>query len=225
MPLLDRRHKAIALAMQRADKVRRPSPLPQSLTQYLDTGFQRLVADKLLRPQVREEFQLGNHPVAMRQEIGEHLKDFAPELDGFPSMMQLLALGIQDIVAKEVAHRSAFLSALAHILPQPSRGSQHPLGPAHALLRLHSAHHSTKIPRKCPESAPKVTCFPAWQDLHSSHVCSLAMPLALRRERRQQHPVAMTAKEDGTMGKKRSVVCGLGTTRSPHWGQWMGGTG
>jgi hypothetical protein len=27
------------------------------------------------------------------------------------------------------------------------------------------------------------------------------------------------------MGKKRSVVCGLGTTRSPHWGQWMGGTG
>jgi hypothetical protein len=22
------------------------------------------------------------------------------------------------------------------------------------------------------------------------------------------------------MGKKRSVVYGLGTTRSPHWGQW-----
>jgi len=34
----------------------------------------------------------------------------------------------------------------------------------------------------------------------------------------------MTAKEDGIMGKKRSVVYGLGTTRSQHWGQWMGGT-
>lgn len=27
------------------------------------------------------------------------------------------------------------------------------------------------------------------------------------------------------MGKKRSVVYGLGTTRSQHWGQWIGGTG
>ena len=26
------------------------------------------------------------------------------------------------------------------------------------------------------------------------------------------------------MGKKRSVVYGLGTTRSQHWGQWIGGT-
>jgi hypothetical protein len=38
------------------------------------------------------------------------------------------------------------------------------------------------------------------------------------------HPVAITAKEDGTMGKQQSVVCGFGTTLSQHWSQWIGGT-
>ena len=59
-----------------------------------------------------EEFLLGDYPLAMRQEIGEHLKHFAPELDGLPSVMQLMALGVQDIVAKDVVHRPALLSTL-----------------------------------------------------------------------------------------------------------------
>ena len=41
----------------------------------------------------------------------------------------------------------------------------------------------------------------------------------------RERVIRMTAKEDGTMGKQRSVVYGLGTTRSQHWGQWIGGTG
>jgi hypothetical protein len=36
---------------------------------------------------VIEEFLLGNHPLAMRQEIGEYLKHLAPELDGLPGGM------------------------------------------------------------------------------------------------------------------------------------------
>ena len=104
-PHLDRRHKAITLAVQRAHEVRRPPPLPQRLAQRCDTGFQNRVPDKLVRPQVFEEFVLGHHPIAMRQEVGEHLKGFAPQLDGRPRTMQLSALGVQDIVAKEVAHR------------------------------------------------------------------------------------------------------------------------
>ena len=69
-----------------------------------------------------KEFLLGDHPLAMRQEIGEHLEDFAPEFERLPSVMQLIALGIQDIVAKDVAHHPAFLSALEHILLQQARG-------------------------------------------------------------------------------------------------------
>ena len=101
---LDRRHKAIALAVQRAHESRRPLPIPQRLAQRCDTGFQNRVPDKLVRPQMFEEFVLGHHPIAMCQEVGEHLKGFAPQLDGRPRTMQLSALGVQDIVAKEVAH-------------------------------------------------------------------------------------------------------------------------
>jgi hypothetical protein len=46
----------------------------------------------------------------MRQEVGEHLKGFAPELDGHPRPMQLSALGVQSIVAKEVTHRPVSLA-------------------------------------------------------------------------------------------------------------------
>jgi hypothetical protein len=31
------------------------------------------------RPQVLKDLLLGHHPIAMRQEIGEDLKDFAPQ--------------------------------------------------------------------------------------------------------------------------------------------------
>src|SRR5262249_47937865 len=105
--LLDRRHKAIALAVQRAHEARRPPSFPQRLAQGSYTGFQRFVADKLVGPQVLAEFLLGNHTIAMCQEVCEYLKDFAPELHQSPSLMQLIALRVQHIVAKGVAHRPA----------------------------------------------------------------------------------------------------------------------
>ena len=51
------------------DETRRPAALPERLAHCLNTGFQRLVADKLVRPQVFEKFLLGNDPLVMRQEI------------------------------------------------------------------------------------------------------------------------------------------------------------
>ena len=95
-----------------------PALYPQRLAQCLQTGFQRLVADKLVRPQVLEEFLLGNEPLAMRQEIDEHLKHLAPELERLPRAMQLLALRVQDILAKDVAHRPLLLTASEHMLPR-----------------------------------------------------------------------------------------------------------
>ena len=63
--LLDRRHKAIALAVQRTHAAWRPPLLPQCLAQRRDTGLQRRVPDKLVGPQVLEEFLLGDHPLAV----------------------------------------------------------------------------------------------------------------------------------------------------------------
>jgi hypothetical protein len=58
---------------------------------------------------VLKDLLLGHHPIMMRQEIGEHLKDFAPQLDRRSRTMQLMAFGVQDIVAKEVPHRLPLL--------------------------------------------------------------------------------------------------------------------
>src|SRR5881397_3705914 len=97
---LDVGHKAIALAVQRAHETRGPPLLPQRLAQRRDTGFQDLVPDELVGPQVLKELLLGDNTVAMLQEVGEHLKDFAPQLERLPSVLELIALGVQDIGVK-----------------------------------------------------------------------------------------------------------------------------
>ena len=76
----DRRDKAIALAVQRAQEARRASVVPQCLAQCRNTGCQRRISDKLIRPQVREEFLLGDYSMAMDQKILKYLKDSAPQL-------------------------------------------------------------------------------------------------------------------------------------------------
>ena len=65
-----------------------------------------------------KEFLLGDHPLAVRQEVGEHLKYFAPELDWLPSVMQLMTLDVKHIVAKDVVHRLAPLPHFGALLAQ-----------------------------------------------------------------------------------------------------------
>jgi hypothetical protein len=73
---------------------------------------------------VLEEFLLGDHLLAMCQEVGEHLKHLAPELDGLPGVLQLMTLGIKHIVAKHVVHRYSRLPHLGALLAlgHPVRG-------------------------------------------------------------------------------------------------------
>jgi hypothetical protein len=125
----DRGHKAVALPVQSMDAARRASRLPQRLAQRLHTGFQRLVPDKLLRPQLLQEFLPGNHALTMRQKVSEHLKDFASQFDGSPCALQLMALGVQGIVAKGVAHCLALLSAAVPSAPSTSWGNSAPRCP------------------------------------------------------------------------------------------------
>jgi hypothetical protein len=157
LPHLDRRYKAIALSMQRAQEARRPPALPQRLAQRLHTGGERLVADKLVGPQVLEEFLLGHHPLALRQEVGEHLKDFTPELYRLSSAMQFLALGIKDIVAKDIAHHPTLPAASEPIVLQDTHVGgrsprlQHPIS-----WSYDGVHHSTQYAKKYPKNIPKL---------------------------------------------------------------------
>jgi hypothetical protein len=100
----------------------------------------------------------------MHQQVDEHLKDLAPERDRRSGVIQLTALGVQAIVAKEVTHAPALLLALAFLqsyvsLEVASRN------PARVRLRRSPAHHSTKIPRKFHENSPNVSYLPAWKDV------------------------------------------------------------
>ena len=168
LPHLDCRHKAIALAVQRAHETRGPPPLSKRLAQRRDTGFQDFVPDKLVGPQVLEEFVLGHHPIAMGQEVGEDLQHFAPHLERRASAMQLSALGIQDIVAKEVAHRPASLSPAEPLQSQLPVGGNSPQV-SHALLwEITMVHLSTKIIQKCSENVPKI--------FRTYHVCRPGEP-------------------------------------------------
>jgi hypothetical protein len=159
LPHLDCPHKAIALAVQRAQEARRASPLPQRLAKGLNTRCQRLVSDKLVGPQLHEEFLLGDHPVAMRHEVDEHLKDFAPELDGLPNVMQLMALGVKRIVAKDVAHRTP-LAPSEPSVPRHPVGSRFPRLSHATLSGWTGAYHITIDSQKYPEKSPKLprTC-------------------------------------------------------------------
>ena len=147
------RHKAIALAVQRADEVRGPSPFPQRLPQGLHTGFERLVPHKLLRPQVLEQFLGGHDALAMPQEIRQHLEGLAPELDRRPCAREFQALGIKDKVTKAVAHRPPLVPVWSPCRTMPAPKGTLPaesrsLAPV-TLLRPILAH-------QCPEDAPKM---------------------------------------------------------------------
>jgi hypothetical protein len=189
---LDHSHKAIALAVQRAQEARRPPPLPQRLAQGLNTGGQRLLPDKLARPQLREEFLLGHDPIAMRQEVDEHLKDFTPEFDRLPSLMQLMALGVKHIVAKDVTHRLPLAASEPSVpldLPWAAAPRSSPTPSSQATPARSYHKNLPEIPRKFPEIAPNVSCFPLWGDVSFFPACRwrfggrvMAAQLSLRRD-------------------------------------------
>ena len=143
---------------------RRPERLPQYLAQRPHTGGQRLVTDKRVGPQLLQEFLLGDDPRAMRQQIGEYLKHLAPEL--YRCTRAPAAPGAP---YRGHSHQSCTASPRpqcrwgAHQTPGPSRGSNALRPPPRHPLRLHRrpSYHRVllKMPRKCPESAPKVSCF------------------------------------------------------------------
>jgi hypothetical protein len=69
-----------------------------------NTAAQGVVRDELVRPQALEQLVAGDDAVAMQHEIGEDIEDLRSERDEFASATQFIPLGVETIVAKEVAH-------------------------------------------------------------------------------------------------------------------------
>ena len=72
MAFLDRGDKAIAAAMHGLDHPLGPPTVANRPAHRLEALGQRGLADALVRPQALEEFLLGHHAGAMRDEIGEY---------------------------------------------------------------------------------------------------------------------------------------------------------
>src|SRR4029453_15692785 len=99
----------IALAVHRVQAARRPSTVSKRLTDGHDAGVRSCVTNKLIGPHVPEPFGLGHDTVTVSEEVGQDLKRFGAEVEPGSSAVQLIALGIQDVVVKEVAHRPVLL--------------------------------------------------------------------------------------------------------------------
>jgi hypothetical protein len=70
----------------------------------LETVVNGGITDCRGRPYLFTEFVLGNHTVAVHQEIGEYLEHFRSQSDRLVSPAQEIALCVQDTIRKEVVH-------------------------------------------------------------------------------------------------------------------------
>ena len=69
-----------------------------------NTGAQGLIANGLPRPHLGDQRVLGHHRVTMLQQIGKHMQDFRSQRHASPVLTELIALGVEGIGAKAVAH-------------------------------------------------------------------------------------------------------------------------
>ena len=96
--------KAIAIAPPRLDELLRVPTVPDGLARPFDAALQRRLTDELAGPHLRAQFLSGDHVVAMRQQIHEHLEHLAPQRAGGPRPGQGIELGIENTIGKGVAH-------------------------------------------------------------------------------------------------------------------------
>src|SRR5262245_23428032 len=122
------RHKAIATSAYGAQEPL--AVIAKRLPDVHDVAIERRIPHSLAWPHMLEQFLLEDYPVIMRQEIGQHLIYLGPQRDGHTVPVQLIALSIEAIVAKDIAHW--------HML-RPSRGTS--FRPEHRS----SMHLTTKI--------------------------------------------------------------------------------
>jgi hypothetical protein len=82
--------------------------VPNSLAHEHETLTQDGLAHILLGPKLIEEFFLRNHPVAVLHEVDEHIESLRLQRARSASVTQLIALCIEFVVSKDVAHDPCF---------------------------------------------------------------------------------------------------------------------
>jgi hypothetical protein len=104
--------KAIAIAPPRLDELLRLPTVPDGLARPFDAALQRRLTDELAGPHLGAQLLPGDHVVAMRQQIHEHLEHLAPQQVGSPGPGQGIELGIEDTIGEGVAHGRTLRTAL-----------------------------------------------------------------------------------------------------------------
>jgi hypothetical protein len=102
--------KAIPVTIPRLNAALRLPGVADGAAYGLETVVNCGITDCRGRPYLFTEFMLGNHTVAVHQEIGEHLEHFRSQSNRLASPAQEIALCVQDTVRKEVVHSLALLA-------------------------------------------------------------------------------------------------------------------
>jgi hypothetical protein len=79
--------------------------IAEHLADIHDIAMERRIPNRLPWPYMFKQFVLEDHPVIMPQKIDQYLIDLGPQWDEDAAPVQLIALGIETIVAKDIAHR------------------------------------------------------------------------------------------------------------------------
>jgi hypothetical protein len=112
LPHSHRHDEAITTTAYGANKPLGLAAIPNRLPHCHDVTVQRGIPHELVGPQILQQFLLEDDPVPMRQQVREYLKRLGLQRHGFPGMMELIALGVEAVVAKDVAHHHTFSSIL-----------------------------------------------------------------------------------------------------------------
>src|SRR6516165_3720187 len=92
------------MPVQRLDDTRRTRAIPKRLTGQADTAFHDRLTHSGLGPQVVEQLLFAEDPVAMLHEIGKHLKYLWLERNDLTCATQLVAVRVERIRPKDIAH-------------------------------------------------------------------------------------------------------------------------
>ena len=87
----------------------RRAAIPQRFAHLHDVGVEPHIPDKLPRPQGLQQLLFAHHPVMLRDEVGQHLEHFGAQRDQDPGVVQLIALRIEVVCAKNIVHEAPFL--------------------------------------------------------------------------------------------------------------------
>jgi hypothetical protein len=116
---LDGCDKAIAATAERFDDALLLAAVPNGLAGGCHVLVHGGVADALRRPEVLNQFILGNDAITMRNEVGQHIENLGPKWAGSLSVTEFVQVCVQCIVTEDIDHGPLLAARRERILPTP----------------------------------------------------------------------------------------------------------